>query len=93
MGVDDPLDSSAIHCGSGVLGCLVSGFLAKPQYVMVSRAGQAAHRSCTGRAGRYCGEPEGTGAGLGMGGGRVGEGEQRAELRAQARGAGRRGRD
>lgn len=34
MGVDDPLDSSAIHCGSGVLGCLVSGFLAKPQYVM-----------------------------------------------------------
>ncbi|KAG2449195.1 hypothetical protein HYH02_005942 [Chlamydomonas schloesseri] len=34
MGVDDPLDSSAIHCGSGMLGVLVSGFLAKPSYVL-----------------------------------------------------------
>lgn len=34
MGVDDPLDSSAIHCGSGILGVLVSGFLARPSYVM-----------------------------------------------------------
>ncbi len=48
MGVDDPLDSSAIHCGSGVLGCVVSGFLAKPQYVMVSRAGRGGTRAGLG---------------------------------------------
>ncbi|KAG2499743.1 hypothetical protein HYH03_002676 [Edaphochlamys debaryana] len=39
MGVDDPLDGSAIHCGSGMLGIVVSGFLARPSYVqsMVDR--------------------------------------------------------
>lgn len=37
--VDDPLDSSAIHCGSGLLGILATGFLARPAYVqaMVGR--------------------------------------------------------
>ncbi|GIL81282.1 hypothetical protein Vretimale_1094 [Volvox reticuliferus] len=40
LGIDDPLDSSAIHCGSGLLGVIVSGFLARPVYVrsMVGRS-------------------------------------------------------
>ncbi|EFJ47052.1 hypothetical protein VOLCADRAFT_92451 [Volvox carteri f. nagariensis] len=33
LGIDDPLDSSAIHCGSGLLGVVISGFLARPSYV------------------------------------------------------------
>jgi ammonia channel protein AmtB len=33
LGVDDPLDSSAVHLGSGVLGTLMLGLLARPQYV------------------------------------------------------------
>lgn len=32
-GIDDPLDSSAVHAGSGVLGCLSTAFLATPAYV------------------------------------------------------------
>ncbi|GFR48426.1 hypothetical protein Agub_g10322, partial [Astrephomene gubernaculifera] len=32
-GIDDPLDSSAIHAGSGLLGLVLSGFLARPAYV------------------------------------------------------------
>lgn len=31
--IDDPLDSSTIHFGSGVLGLVINGFLARPPYV------------------------------------------------------------
>ncbi|KXZ50943.1 hypothetical protein GPECTOR_14g19 [Gonium pectorale] len=43
LGIDDPLDGSAIHCGSGLLGCILSGFLARPAYVE-----QMAGRQCGG---------------------------------------------
>lgn len=33
LGIDDPLDSSAVHLVNGVLGLLLLSFLAKPQQV------------------------------------------------------------
>lgn len=33
LGVDDPLDSSAVHLVNGVLGVILLAFVAKPQHV------------------------------------------------------------
>lgn len=33
-GIDDPLDSSAVHLGNGLLGTLMLAFVAKPEHVL-----------------------------------------------------------
>jgi len=34
-GVDDPLDSSTVHMGNGLLGSILVAFVAKPEHVLV----------------------------------------------------------
>jgi Amt family ammonium transporter len=34
-GVDDPLDSSTVHLGNGLLGTILVAFVAKPEHVLV----------------------------------------------------------
>jgi ammonia channel protein AmtB len=31
--IDDPMDSAPVHLGSGILGTILIGFLARPSYV------------------------------------------------------------
>jgi Amt family ammonium transporter len=39
LGIDDPLDSSAVHLVNGVMGLLLLSFLAKPHHVALLTGG------------------------------------------------------
>jgi Amt family ammonium transporter len=46
--VDDPLESSAVHLGSGALGTLLLGFIARPEYVEALTGAQCGGAFYTG---------------------------------------------
>lgn len=48
LGIDDPLDSSVIHLGGGLLGTVLNGALARPEYARAVALGGDTEHACGG---------------------------------------------